>query len=592
MRSAILSRVAFLLVMCLALPLTLPAQSPEPVPVETVWGVRIPLRDGVHLNATVYLPKDRKEPLPVVFTLTPYIGDTYHERAMYFARNGYVYALVDVRGRGNSEGNFEPFANEGRDGHDVVEWFAKQPYCNGKVTMWGGSYAGFDQWSVLKEFPPHLSTIVPVASAHPGVDFPFRNNMFYPYNMQWITYTSGTTPNLNLFREGSLWSQYFFEMYKKHLPFSELDKVIGNPSPSFQKWIANPMPGPYYGAMVPSVAQYGRIRVPILSITGHYDGDQPGAMTFYRDHMRYGTAEAAAQHYLIIGPWDHPGTRTPRREVSGLRFGEASLLDMNKLHKEWYDWTMKGGAKPEFLKKRVAYYVVGPGAENWKYADNLEAIATETRTLYLRSNGQANDAFHSGSLSADKPGNDAPDKFTYDPLDTRPGELEIKSDTPSLTDQSGALNLFGSGVIYHSEPFVEATEITGYVKLTVWMSMDVPDTDFYVVLYELQPDGTSIQLTSDQMRARYRESLREPKLVKPGEVNRYEFDKFMFFSRRVMKGSRLRLVLASGNSMFVQKNYNSGGDVSRETAKDARTAHITVYHDTEHLSSLTVPIVK
>ena len=124
------------------------------------------------------------------------------------------------------------------------------------------------------------------------------------------------------------------------------------------------------------------------------------------------------------------------------------------------------------------------------------------------------------------------------------------------------------------------------------MAMDVPDTDFYVALYEIQPDGTSIQLTTDQMRARYRESLREAKLVKPGEINRYEFDKFLFFSRRVTKGSRLRLVLASGNSIYVQKNYNSGGDVARETAKDARTAHITVYHDAEHPSSLTLPVVK
>jgi len=602
MHSAIFRRTALLLLLCLSLPLASPAQDSEQPPVETVWGVRIPLRDGVHLNATVYLPKeaetilanakDRKEALPVVFTLTPYIADSYHERAMYFARNGYVYALVDVRGRGNSEGTFEPFANEGRDGHDVVEWFAKQPYCNGKVTMWGGSYAGFDQWSVLKEFPPHLSTIVPAAAAHPGVDFPFRNNMFYPYNMQWITYTSGTTPNLNLFREGSLWRQFFFEMYKKHLPFAELDKLIGNPSPWFHKWIDDPIPGPYYDAMVPSAEQYRRISMPILTITGHYDGDQPGAMEFYRRHMKDGTAAATAQHYLIIGPWDHAGTRTPRREVSGLRFGEASVLDLNKLHKEWYDWTMKSGAKPEFLKKRVAYYVVGPGAENWKYADSLDAIATETRTLYLQSHGQANDAFHSGSLSAAKPGSDAPDKFTYDPLDTRPGELELTLDADSLTDQSRALNLFGSGVIYHSEPFAEATEVTGYVKLVLWMAMDVPDTDFYVALYEIQPDGTSIQLTSDQMRARYRESLRESKLIKPGEINRYEFDQFLFFSRRVMKGSRLRLVLASGNSIYVQKNYNSGGDVSRETAKDARTAHITVHHDAEHPSSLTLPIVK
>ena len=119
--------------------------------VDLLWGVKIPMRDGVHLNATVFKPKATPAPLPVVFTLTPYIADSYEDRASYFARHGYVFALVDVRGRGNSEGNFEPFANEARDGYDIVEWLARQPWSNGKVAMWGGSYAGFDQWATLKE---------------------------------------------------------------------------------------------------------------------------------------------------------------------------------------------------------------------------------------------------------------------------------------------------------------------------------------------------------------------------------------------------------------------------------------------------------
>ena len=107
--------------------------------IDMQWAVKIPARDGVKLNATVFTPHGQKDALPVIFTFTPYIGDSYTDRAVYFAKHGYVYALVDVRGRGNSGGEFEPFVNEGKDGYDVVEWLAKQPYCNGKVTMWGGS---------------------------------------------------------------------------------------------------------------------------------------------------------------------------------------------------------------------------------------------------------------------------------------------------------------------------------------------------------------------------------------------------------------------------------------------------------------------
>jgi len=589
---------AALVLLSLALPAFSQDKKPEDTkPIDFMWGVKIPMRDGVRLNATVYKPKDMKEPLPVIFTLTPYIADTYHERAYYFAQNGYVFALVDVRGRGNSQGIFEPLVHDGRDGHDIVEWLARQPWSNGKVTMWGGSYAGFDQWSTVKEFPPHLATVVPVASAHPGVDFPFENNIFYPYEMQWGTYTSGVTPQGNLRRESSFWIQKYRELYLTHRPFREFDKMVGNTPAFFQTWLEHPVPDAFYDAMVPAADDYKRVSIPILSITGHYDGDQRGAMEFYRRHMKYGTAQAKENHFLIIGPWDHAGTRTPSRDVYGLRFGEASMLDMNKLHKEWYDWTLKGAKKPEFLKNRVAYYVVGPGAEQWKYADSLESIAAERRTVYLHSSGAANDAFQSGRMTVERPARETPDSYTYDPLDTRFGEQEATSGGPftldhPITDQTLALNTFGNGLLYHTQPFAEEAEISGYVKFAAWIGMDVPDTDFMVVLYEIQPNGTSILLTTDQMRARYRESLRKEKRAKPGEIYRYEFDKFTWFSRRVMKGSRLRLLVTCPNTIFMQKNYNSGGVVADETTKDARTAHVTLYHGAEHPSYLEIPLVK
>jgi len=362
------------------------------------WGVKIPTRDGVTLNATVFQPHTQKDPLPVIFTFTPYIGDSYLDRAMYFAQHGYVYALVDVRGRGNSGGSFEPFVNEAKDGYDVVEWLAKQSYCNGKVTMWGGSYAGFDQWTTLKEFPPHLATIVPAAAAHPGVDFPFEYNIFGPYIEQWLTFTSGATSNANLFGSAPFWGARTHEYYDGHLAFKEYDRIAGNPSTVFQKWVAHPIPDAYYDAMVPTPEQYKRIAFPILTITGHYDGDQPGAFTYYKRHMEYGSSDAKQNHYLIIGPWDHAGTRTPRREVGGLKFGEASVLDLNKLHTDWYDWTMKSGKKPEFLKKKKS--VLKRAAQSRQRAEVNRANRTRVRTMMrrLRTAITAADATAAGNL--------------------------------------------------------------------------------------------------------------------------------------------------------------------------------------------------
>ncbi len=586
-------------------PLPAPSPSPKesppaPADYDLRWGVKIPLRDKVELNATLYLPKtpDGSPPkTPVVFTLTPYISDTYHSRGAYFASHGYVFALVDVRGRGNSGGDFEPFANEPRDGHDVVEWLAQQPFCDGKVAMWGGSYAGFDQWATAKEFPPHLATIVPAAAAHPGLDYPSLNNVGYLYDMQWFTHTTGRTAQQNLFGDSKFWRTKFLDAYKKHIAFSTLDSFVGNPSKNFQRILKHPAVDIYYDAMVPTADQFKKISLPILTITGQYDADEPGAMSYYRDHIANASPEARAKHFLIIGPWDHPGTRTPTDEVGGVKFGPAAIVDLNDLHCHWYDWTMKNGTKPQFLKDQVAYYLLAAGNTGangeWKYAPNFAELVANPKTFYLDSqNGDANGAFRSGFLSDKQPA-EGVDQFVNDPMDTSRGEnvegVEPKDKTAGV-DQSFALCIGKDGLVYHSEPLQKETPFIGCPKVSLWVSIDTPDTDLQCDLYEIQPDGTSVALWNDFRRLRYRESLREAKLVKPGEIVKCDFDPGLFVARRLMKGSRLRLVVYSPNSIFWQKNYNSGGVVADETAKDARTAHVKVYHDAQHASAIQLPI--
>src|SRR3954470_19825696 len=250
--------------LCAGFAINVLAQSPTPAPSPVVpssdydlrWGVKIPMRDNVQLNATLYLPKipdDSSPKTPVIFTLTPYISDTYHARGAYFASHGYVFALVDVRGRGNSAGDFEPFAQEPRDGHDVTEWLAQQPFCDGHVSMWGGSYAGFDQWATAKEFPKGLTTIVPVASAHPGLDYPSTNNVGMTYDVQWYTFTSGKAGQANLFGDTKFWRTKFLDAYKQHVAFKSLDSlIVGGPSPNFQRILTHSIADAYYDAMVPS----------------------------------------------------------------------------------------------------------------------------------------------------------------------------------------------------------------------------------------------------------------------------------------------------------------------------------------------------
>jgi predicted acyl esterase len=547
-----------------------PSQSPTPVPPpEITWGVQIPMRDGVKLHGNLYRPRGSKEKLPVILFLTPYAADGQHERASAFAKSGYSVIVVDVRGRGNSGGNFVPFVNDGRDGYDIVEWAAVQPWSNGKVAMHGGSYLGGVQWLTLKERPPHLVTIIPMVIEKNVPGFAPKN-IPLTNSVSWLAYVSGKTRNENLWNDQQYWRACVRKLRADHAPFNTLDSVCGFPSPIFQKWLSHPIKDQYFDSHWPTSDDYKRMDIPILEMGVYFD---PNDFFHYREHTRLASPEAAARHYFVVGPWTHFLLETSRSsQVGPWKFGEASVVDLIKLHTEWYDWTMKNGPKPAFLKKNVAYYAIGP--EEWRYADSLDAIPTTARKFYLGSHGGQLSVKQPGSLTEVPMPDSAPGSYKYDPL-------EIDYDD------------VGREVLYETGPFAEDTDIVGQMKVVAWMSIDVPDTDFVIYITERDPAGRRVGPGyEDVIRARYRESLRTEKLVKPGEINRYEFNNLKWRYRRISKGNRLRVYILSDLGSAYQKNYNSGGVVAKETAKDARTATVKVYHDSKYRSFLEIPFVR
>jgi len=570
---------------------SLAIQAGNDIDIQILLDQKIPMRDGVQLTSRIWKPPEMKEPLPAIFALTPYVADEGQKRGMFFAQNGYVYLQVDCRGRGNSQGVFYPDEREGPDGADIVEWIAKQPWCDGRVAMLGGSYRGFTQWQTIMEYPPALKTIVPTASGYPGIDYPGLCNIFGSYMVQWNALVAGRTINKNIFAEEKYWNGKFYKMYSEHLPFSKLAEITGTDQELFTRWLSRPYYNDFLKNNNPKPEDYEQIDIPILTITGYFDGDQSGAMAYYREHMKFGTDEGKKKHYLITGPWSHAGTRNPKKELGGLVFGDNSVLNMDKLHLEWYDWIFKGKSKPAFLKKRVCYYMMT--TNEWKYVDRIEDISNETQIWHLSSkNGNAHDVFQSGILLSTPPLNtQEPDVFIYDPLKiiSKEAYLEQKKNESFL---SQSLAFAEDKLIYHSPPLEEDLEVAGYPMLTAFIELNVPDTDLGVTINEIKPDGRSIFLGNAVIRARYRNSLSTPELVIPGKIYRYVFNNFYFFARKLSKGSRLRLVLHTLNSPDLQKNYNSGGDISEETAKDARTATIKVYHEKKYPSSFALPVKK
>jgi putative CocE/NonD family hydrolase len=562
----------------LALLTSMAASSAE---VRIEWGVKIVTRDGVDLSANVYHPADASEKRASILTMTPYTADRYHAKAMFFARHGYTFVVADARGRGSSGGDYWPYEKDGDDGHDVVAWMTRQPWSNGKVGMWGGSAAGYNQWATLKEFPAGLATISPTASAHPGFEMPpaFKN-IYSGWTLNWLASVAGRAVNGNFEGDTDYWTQAFRSHHLAQLPFDRLDEHAGMPSPAFDRWLSHPAVDGYWDTFVPDAAAYRCIDTPILTITGHHDGVQRGALEFYRLHMQHASAAGRARHFVVIGPWNHSGTRKPARNVGGVQFGEKSLVDIDQLHLQWYEWTLGEGPRPTFLKDQVNFYV--EEIDEWRSAASLDAVPASSRRLFLAP---------SGSLREGK-GRATTASYRYDPSDTRAGAVEPAYGADWLLDASPATNLFGAGLIYETPPFTEDAIVAGRPRAELWLGIDAPDTDIELQLYQITQAGVSIRLAQDHVRARYRESLRTPKLVPANQVLRYVFADFQFFARRIERGSKLRLVVRAPNSIYTQKNYNSGGDVGSESGADARPVQVTLQQGGRRASFIELPLAE
>ena len=187
-------------------------------------------------------------------------------------------------------------------------------------------------------------------------------------------------------------------------------------------------------------------------------------------------------------------------------------------------------------------------------------------------------------------GGEKPDRYVYDPLDTSSAKVDAIEMPNMITDQRWILQQSGKYLIYHTAAFTQDLDLAGFFKLSAWISLDQADTDFHVAVFEVQPDGTCVFLADDLLRARYRAGNRAAQLVAKGRTERYDFNGFTFVARRIQAGSRLRLIIAPMNSLYSEKNYNSGGVVAEETGKDARTVTVTLFHDAQHPSALYVPI--
>ncbi|MEQ8690688.1 MAG: CocE/NonD family hydrolase [Pseudomonadales bacterium] len=554
-------------------------------PYQVRFGERIPVADGITLSATLVLPLPTDKPRPVILTLTPYSADRYYPIATQYASAGYVAAIVEVRGRGDSDGRFVPYENDVSDGLKVIEWLERQPFSNGDIGMRGGSYTGFLQWGLAARRPPGLKTIIPGAPPYFGVDSPSYRGVQIPYRMRWYALVAGRQRNGNLNTDREYWQGLYAELARGEIALESLDRESGIDSPYWRASLTQDYLHDL-AELLPTEEELSQVSIPILSITGFYDGAQLGTLSHFRAAIA--ATDKKTPFYQVIGPWNHHGVSNPQSEVGGISFPEAQSRPF-EWHLAWFDWVLRGGDKPEYLKDRVTYFSLGD--QRWHGRQGVDQANSELK-LYLSptmsDEGIASPDSGSLHFQLEQKASSSSNQYcwSYDPgrppISWGPYFGSLSGGDKHLLNDPLPDQLDGRGLLFTSDAFERPLQVAGSSELHVQLITDVPDTDLAAVLYALHKDGSRQTLAWDMLRARYRNGpLGEPQLLEPGKPAEFRFQ-LTWVAQRLEAGARLQIMLTSpGISYFFHRNRNSGGDVAKETLADTRIATLCLSPDPE-----------
>ncbi|WDF66393.1 CocE/NonD family hydrolase [Flavobacterium sp. KACC 22763] len=540
----------------------------------------ITLPNGSTISATMVRLKNVSEPQPVVMKYNIYAGNEVSD-CKEIANMGYVGFVANTRGKRLSNDPIEPYEHDGDDAYHILDWVSKQSWCNGKIGLYGGSYLGFSQWSAVKKVHPALKTIVPLVSVGAGIDFPMQNGIFMSYALKWIHLVANTKlTDLNSFLNSKKWDEVFTQYYKTGASFRSLDKIEGNPSPLFQRWLEHPAYDSYWQNMTPQKEAFANINIPILSTTGYYDDDQLGAMYYYNQYQKYNKSD---NYYLIIGPYDHGGSQgAPRKELGGYTIDEVANIPINAIIFQWFDHILKGAKRPEILKDKVNFEIMGKN--EWKSVSSLDKMHNENLTFYL---SKSNSKY---SLQKTAPKKAVSINQTVDLKDR--SEINIYNDDyvngfPKLID-----SIFKPEkhlLVFESDPLENSTIISGSLKTSLKISTNKKDIDVEIQLYEKTAKGQYFALTNNLQRASFAKDRTKRQLLTPNKIETIDIEQTFIISKELEKGSSIIIVLGANKNPNWEVNYGTGKNVSDETIDDAKEPlQIKWYSD----STITIPILK
>ena len=504
----------------------------------------LPMRDGIKLATDLYKPEG-EERLPVILIRTPYNKEGNAAIGAEGVKRGYVIVVQDCRGRFASEGENLPFHNDKADGYDTIEWVAKQPWCNGKIGTWGGSAVAITQFQMLASGTDKISAQFLTVGAP---------------NLYDVVYIDG--------------------VFRKSLVEDWLRMARWSPH-ALPLWVAHPIYDEYWRER--DASRHYKKAVPAVHVGGYWDIFAQASIEAFVGYQKHGDRNARAKQKLVFGPWAHG--------VLSAKVGELTFPRSNKppgsAHDafSWFDFTLKDDTSKLASQPAVTYYVLGdvtdakaPGNE-WRTAEQWPPVKATDTKYYLHK---------SRELSRNEPAHSEPLSYVYDPANPVPTVGGIQLSIPAGPMDQKSVESRDDVLVFTSAPLTAPLEVTGRVRAKIWISTDVPDTDFIARLCYVYPDGRSFNLCEGAIRARFREGRDQETLLKPGKIYPVEID---LWSTSVIFNTahRLRLQITSSSAPGYDPNPNTGA--AFRSNSETRKATIKLYIDADHPSHLTLPIV-
>jgi len=521
--------------------------------------VLITSNEGIELTATIVRKKGNTKPSPTAFQFTIYADESRHiKTAIHAAAHGYVGVVANSRGKRLSTNKITPWEYEGKDATTVIDWIARQPWSDGQVAMYGGSYNGFTQWAAAKHMHPALKTIVPYAAASPITGLPIENNIFLTANYEWNFYaTNNKTIDNSAYADWEKSNRLVDTLFKSGRALQDIDKIDGKANPWFQKMLKHPSYDEFYQAMLPYQNDYAKINIPVLSVTGYFDGGQISAIDFLTKHYQY---NKNANHSLLIGPYGHLTAQgIPRSHHNNYKLDDVALKkDTEEITFAWFDHVLYGKAKPELVKDKVNYQLMG--SNTWQHASSYQALNEQSRSYYLSSNTDV--------------------EGRYALLNTQEATLNNIEQTVDMTDRTVEHNAQQwtviqdelnepNGLVFVTEPMVQTQQLAGAITGEFSIAVNKKDVDIGYNFYELMADGKVFHLSHYQSRASYAKDMSYRQLLTPNQKTTLPIVNGRMTAKLINKGSRLVIVLNVNKNASTQVNMGSGKDVSTETFADA-----------------------